>query len=283
MVKKSFAALFFMLLCFSFLFAQNTKKSNEINWELLEVSGQKYSNNFGITKYYRTFNYLTSGISFIAQDSLEWMKDSNWELVSVYGYEGGSSLFFKRIYDKQRTEKEIERLKKDFEKGSPAVANTGVIDLDLVEDDQKARELALSEKIKYANLLKQINGLPLKIVSLETTSDNPKVSKVAIELVLDATALLVKDGKSYRSSEAEKYFQETVRQILDKLNAQSNSSSTTGNSRIFSSGNLKPEKIGGFKNFYGDVNLKISVIVDLNGQQNIVSQGFVYSNLKKDK
>ncbi|HQU86513.1 MAG TPA: hypothetical protein PKY59_25505, partial [Pyrinomonadaceae bacterium] len=199
MLKNLLFAAFFTLLCFSFLSAQTSKKSDEINWEILLIYDlEKIQTDDRFPFEMRTYNYLTSGTVFYGPASLEWIKDSSWELVS-----SDSGLHFKRPYNKQRTDKEIEWLKKEYEKSysaSQIVPQSDLIDLDLVEYTQKAIDLGKSEKAKYENLLKQINEFPLKVISVETTSYDSTFSRVKAEIILDATNVLIKEGKNYRSS-----------------------------------------------------------------------------------
>lgn len=281
MLKNLFFTAFFTLLCFSFLSAQTSKKSADTNWEILLIYGLENRQTVsGVSYEIRTYNYLTSGAEFNGPVSLEWIKDSGWELVS-----SDPVLYFKRRYNTQRTEKEIEWLKKEYEKNrSPIkpVSQNDLIDLDLVEYKQKSIDLGKSEKAKYENLLNQINEFPIKVISVETTSYDPKFSRVKAEIVLDATNVLVKDGKSYRSSEAEKYFQETSKKILEKLGLRI-PSYISGLSWNISQGEVIPQKIGDFNRPVYGICLKISLILNLNNRQIIVSQGFIDTRVEKDK
>ncbi len=254
MFKKWFIGLFLVALCASVSFSQNTQKQNETNWEFLSM-------------YAGNCNYLTSNISLQCPSSWEWLKESAWEMVGV----NECCVYFKRPYNKARTDKEIEWLKKKF--NSQKQNEFNLVDLDKSETKQKLDEFNRSEEVKLRNALEKVKEFPLRIITVESKARDLNQPSIAAEIVLDATSILLKNGK-YRSSEAEKYFNENTKRILEIIGL-SVAYSYNGNALSISNGGFKPFKFGTFDNYYSGIHLKISVIVNYNNQQNIVAQNFI--------
>ena len=276
MLRKWFVGLFLIFLCLSFSNAQNSKKQNETPWEVLQVSAVINCGRDGFKNDCREYSYLTSGILFKGQPSLEWMKESGWELVGVETYEqtpNPDRLYFKRRYDKARTEGEIERLKKEFENSESRTIDAGLKDLDSIENKQKLDEFNKGEELKIKTALQQIKALPLKIIEIKSASTELKKPHVSVEIALDATSVLLKNGNEYRASEAEKYFVTARKQIIDELKLIS-STPYGGNAESISKGSFRPA-IGNIPNsgIY-ELFLRISIIVNFQNKQNIVAQGW---------
>jgi hypothetical protein len=214
MQKRWLAALFLVFLYVSFTFAQNVRKQNEAQWEFLQVSAVRTCNLYGFQKDCRRYEYIASGEFFDAQNSLVWIKESGWELVGVSTSENFHALYFKRLYNKARTENEIVWLKKEFEKESPKPAASSLIDLDTIENKQKLDAFNQSEVSRMRTALEQISGLPIKIISVASEAVSVRNPRAGAEIVLDATPVLLKDGNRYRSSDADKYYQDAVKLIL---------------------------------------------------------------------
>ena len=275
MFRKTFITLFAIALFFGVSSAQNNKLTQ---WEYLEVSGPKYSSDEDHTiKYYRDYNYLTSVTFFIGQNSLEWMKNSGWELVSVVNNgESPVSMFFKRPFEKTRTDNEIARLKEGFESVNQVPqkpAQSALVDLDEQEFQQKLADFNKRQETRLRTALEQVKNLPLKIISVQSKSSRLDGELSKAEIVLDATAVLLKDGKNYRSSEADKYYRDSVRRILDSIGVISNSNLDNTAKNI--SKGQPPTPIGKFSYFGSEVAVYTSVIININGQQSIISQGMV--------
>ena len=255
MFKKWFIGLFLVALCASVSFSQNTKRQNETNWEYLSVG--TYGGN------YREYNYLTSGIFFSGPISIEWLKESGWEMVGV----SECCFYFKRPYNKTRTEQEIERLKKEFNQKQ---TESDLIDLDAVEGKQNLDEFNKSEESNLRIALENIKIPALQIISVKSTSKVLNRKQVRAELVLDATSILLKDGK-YRSSEADKYYQEGVKQIIQSLQITPIGSNES-HAKAISQGSYRPRKIGEFIFWTNGISLKVSVIINYKNKQIIVAQ-----------
>ena len=283
MFKKASIALFAVLFFSVFLFAQGGR-NNLIRWEYLEVSGTKYSSGYNqTTRYYRDYNFLTSATNFAGKNSLEWMKDSGWELVSVVNNgESPVSLYFKRPFKKVLTENEITRLKKEYETEFQTPPKSVLVDLDEQEFKQKINDFNRTEEVKLRTALAQIKNLPLKIIRVQSNSSVIDTPRVSAEMVLDATSLLVKNENTYRSSEAEKVYQAAAKQIIESLGLAANSN-FRGNAQGISKSYIVPQPVGKFNNFYDEFSILISLVINTENQQVIVAQGVIYSSRIKEK
>jgi len=278
MVKKWFPGLFLVFLCVSFSYSQNSRSQNETSWEYLEIS---VVDNACSSRSYtcRHYHYFNSGVRFDGPASVDWINKSGWELANVMSNEGFlNGLLFRRAFNKERTEKEIEWLKTELDKERQTIKETkpvsDLVDLDRLEAIRKLDDFDKSEEARLRTALEKINNLPLKIISVSSDAASTDYSRVGAELVLDGTSIFLKDGNKYRSLEVDKYFKETVKQILDGLNVSSNST-INSNVQGISNGAFKPE-IGKFSFSGNGVTLKVSVIVNYQNRQNIVAQGWIY-------
>jgi len=276
MFRKTVVALFALTLLSGVSFAQNSKTRNFSQWEYLEVAG--ISSCYTPSRYFncRRYNYLTTEVSFQGRASLEWMKTSGWELVGIAAIpESSATLFFKRPLDRIRTENEIAQLKKDYEmevQTVPTPPKSALTDLDEQEFLQKLADYNRTEEINLRAALGQIKNLSLRIVSVRSKTQRLDSAAISAEIVLDATSILLKDGKSYRSSEAEKFYQDAAKQILKNLRLTSSSSPISGNAQRISKGSFSPQPIGKFSEIYGGFTIMISVVINICNQQNMVAQ-----------
>jgi hypothetical protein len=284
MLRKSFSSLLLVFLLANFSFPQSSKKDNQTKWEVLVVGeiSEKIDVLTRKSLKYRNYQYLTSNVSLEGTASLEWLKDSGWELVGTTNYgenNNYTSLYFKRIYNKERTEKEIERLKKDFEKETSffkeSANENSLTDLDNLDIKQKLDEYNKSQELKLRNALGKVKNIPMEIISVKAQSRRLNEQSVGAEIVIDATSVLLKPDNNYRSTEADKYAQETIKSVLEQMQLSlPNDIRSTADS--ITKGVYKP-LIGEFSFSNINVTLKISFIVKANNKQNIVAQSYIRS------
>ena len=284
--------LFLAITLFSaFSSAQTDKNVKPIDWEYLEISGTKsFNTEYYQTVLYRDYNFLTSAKKLTGQDSLEWLKDSGWELVSVVNYGEGANigLFFKRPYSVTRTTTEIASLEKGYERETltpQSSAKSALVDLDEQEFRRKLATYNKGEETNIQTVLEQIKSFPLKIISVHSNASKLGATRFDAEIVIDATSVLLKDGKNYRASEADKYFGDAVKQIGEKLRITPDSyiSQLKSHSQEISKGYFKTAPIGAFSNKFSEINLKISAVIVSDGQQNIVAQDVIYGKRIKEE
>lgn len=280
MMNKWLAGLFLAFLCASFSFSQTSKRQTEAKWEFMEVSwasGQCRVRDF--ERRCRKYNYVTSGVLVEAPDSLEWMSESGWELVGMTASEGYQSLFFKRRYDRTRTEREIDWLEKQLDKVEGTVGNTNLIDLDSIESRQKLAEFNKNEAAQLTAALRQIKNLPLSVIEVKSNAIDLKNPRLAADVVLDATAVLLKNGSEYRASEVDDYFNAAAKQIIGDLKMITDYRERKS-ARAISSGVQIP-KSGGIATNYNEIILRISVVLTRQGKRNIVAQNWIAGKLPK--
>ncbi|MCU0239389.1 MAG: hypothetical protein MUC29_08100 [Pyrinomonadaceae bacterium] len=284
MLRKSFSSLLLVIFLVSISYSQNSKKVTETKWEVLVIReiSEKRNSFTRKTLEYRNYQYLTSNVSFEGTASLEWLKDSSWELVGTTNYgenNNYTSLYFKRLYNKERTEKEIERLKKEFEKEANAlkelIQENELTDLDMLEAKEKLKEYNKNQEIKLRNALEKVKNIPIEIISVKSQSRRLNEQSVGAEIVIDATPVLLKSDSSYRSTEAEKYAQETIKSILEQMQL-SLPKEIRSNTDAIVKGVYKP-KLGDFSFSIINVNLMISFVIKANNKQNIVAQSYIQS------
>ncbi len=289
MLKKTIGILVLCFLCSTIAFAQS-----ETQWEYLEVSPQTYTESYGVYKSnvsVRRYNYLNEGKSMFGEPTFERLGKAGWELVNAYSLENNTknnttSYIFKRRYIKARTDKEIEELEKWLKQEVAKIQppkEFNLNDLDVFEEKQNLAAYNRSQEEKLRNVLEQIKDIPIQIINVESVSPNIGRTSAAAEIVVDATSILLKNGNNYRSSEAQEYLKQVVAKIINRDNSplkwQSNVGSNIGNTnaKAISVGSTTPQKIGQLRlnnvNYISDgILLRISIIVNYKGQQNIVNQ-----------
>lgn len=280
MIRKWFAAPLLAFLCVSFSLAQDLKLKNETQWEFLEVFPAS-KNCDGV--YYekdacRYYLYPGSGLGISGPASLDWLSESGWELVGfVPAGESPHHIYFKRHYNKARTEREIAWLKQKLQKDIQGltvkrkIVRNELVDLDALEKKQKIDDYNKAAEAKLRAALEQLKDLPLRIVNVISIAKTTGQTIIGAEIVLDGTSALLKDGNKYRSSDAAKYFSESVNQILDRLNV-SGKKVGGGNTALIANGSVTPV-IGEFYFYQEGLTLKVTVIVNSQNKENIVAQG----------
>lgn len=252
MLKKFFITLFLFVFCVSVSSAQYVNKQ----WEYLEVSEITSSYNPYTQEYipYRSYNFLNSGKIVSGTAYLDWIGKSGWELVGAISTGENNSvtkLVFKRPYNEQVTKREIEELEKSVKEQTKAPP-TVLVDLDAQEAKQKLNEFNRQEEQKLRTALSKINNLPIKVVNVKSTAYALNKTRLAVEIVVDGTSALLKDGNKYRSSEAKNYLQEIAKQVSDSLDLINNSFNQSY-SRF---------QIGKLANNYGRISIGITVVVN---------------------
>lgn len=275
MMKKWLLGLFLMFASAFFAFPQKKLQQTETTWEMLEISDItdcRTDSSFD-RRECRNYDYLTSGTTFIGLASLEWLKASGWEFVGVVNRADSTDrLYFKRRFDRLRTEREIGELKKAFEKSR---RRSGLTDLDESEFQQQIQQFRQGESARLRMALEQTGNPALTVINVESNARTVKEPSLSAEIVLDATPVLLKKDGAYRASEADRYFNESVKQILEKIKVSS-SSEPFGSAQRISAGTFKPVRIGAFRTLSPGISIKISVVINYDERQNIVAQGWIY-------
>lgn len=275
MFFKIFVAIFLVIFSFTISFAQN-----ENQWEYLEVS--EINNSYkDFSESYRFYKYLNRNISFRGESALDRIGKAGWELVGVVNSnsEGSAArLIFKRKYNKEHTDEEIKELKKwelSVITDEPAPSrNFNIIDVDLVESNQTIVNYNRSQEQKLRNILEKIKDLPFRIVSVKSNSKVVGQTALGAELVVDATKILLKDNKTYSSSETEKYFREVLEKIINQIPLEWLTEQLPSQAKAISEKGYRIQ-IGDFNSFSDGIYLKTSLVIEFQGQENVVDVGYL--------
>ncbi len=141
MPKKFFITLFLFALFVSVSSAQAVNKQ----WEYLEVS-QIFGSYVPYTQEYfpyRNYNFFNVGKTVAGNSSLDWIGKSGWELVGAVSTGDNNSetkLIFKRPYNAQVSNREIEKLEKSFSE-QKKIPSVELVDLDAQEAKQKLDDI----------------------------------------------------------------------------------------------------------------------------------------------
>lgn len=258
----------------------------EIPWEYLEISSPSYSIRENETLHYRHYNFLTAGESFSGPTSLAWLKGTGWELTSTVSFpeSGQTVMYFKRQVDDARTSREISLLKNKYDSQpivrAPSKQNRKVVDLDRTEQGQKLVEYNRTEEAKLRAALGMVQGVPMKILSVRSGASNVGSSRVAADVVIDASSILVKNGNQYRSSEADTYLRDTALKIAQTARI-SYRDDIQPNAALISEGLRTPEEPGKEITPGGSVSIRLTLVIVVMGEQNIIAQGYINGNWLK--
>lgn len=217
----------------------------------------------------KTLAYRSIGLSATAQEaneiqqSLDVLGRFGWEVITVVGAIGGDQqIVMKRRYDKNRVASEglsilrgrelylndlidiLERSRKTREEQEAAAAvrnQSRLVDLDAKESEDRRQQLTseLGEKIKL--ILVSIPVVKNPIVSARAFDSSGKYNYVDIKL--DVTELMLKDGGNYRASEVKNWLGTTpIPALRSTLDYGSSSIDITVSATINFNG--KTEKVG---------------------------------------
>jgi hypothetical protein len=247
----------------------------EIQWEYLVVSYGKTL--FGSPE--KTLAYRSIGLAATAQEaneiqqSLDILGRFGWEVITVVGSIGGDQqIVLKRRYEKAKVANEglailrgrelylkdlidiLERgrkIREESEAAAVAARNQPrLVDLDAKESEEKRMQLTAELNAKVKSALNEIQGAKDPSVSARVLDSAGKYSYVDIKI--DLTDLMLKDGGNYRASEVRNWLNSTLIPTLKRaFNSVSGSLDITVTANINFNG--KVEKVGEQKTRYSDI------------------------------
>lgn len=247
----------------------------EIQWEYLVVSYGKTL--FGSPE--KTLAYRSIGLAATAQEaneiqqSLDILGRFGWEVITVVGSIGGDQqIVLKRRYEKTKVANEglailrgrelylkdlidiLERgrkIREESEAAAIAARNQPrLVDLDAKESEEKRMQLTAELNAKVKSALNEIQGAKDPSVSARVLDSAGKYSYVDIKI--DLTDLMLKDGGNYRASEVRNWLNSTLIPTLKRaFNSVSGSLDITVTANINFNG--KVEKVGEQKTRYSDI------------------------------
>ncbi|MGB2753243.1 MAG: hypothetical protein WBC19_14400 [Pyrinomonadaceae bacterium] len=213
-------------------------RSNQPQWEYLVVSFGKVYFSDPMTDPEAKSSGLSKLLSFsqagivIAKEGLSTQKSMDtlgkfgWELVGAVGVIGGDQeMLFKRAYDEGRSKQEEELIRQEGEKlrkiledertkSSLAVPATELVDLDEAEriEARNANRRAQEERFKTSTA-SVISG-SVKTKSVLSNSTSATDTDLSANIVIDGTTQLLTGGNKYRSSEAKRLGESTLKAIM---------------------------------------------------------------------
>ena len=247
----------------------------EIQWEYLVVSYGKTL--FGSPE--KTLAYRSIGLAATAQEANEIQQSFDilgrfgWEVITVVGSIGGDQqIVLKRRYEKAKVANEglailrgrelylkdlidiLERgrkIREESEAAAVAARNQPrLVDLDAKESEEKRMQLTAELNAKVKSALNEIQGAKDPSVSARVLDSAGKYSYVDIKI--DLTDLMLKDGGNYRASEVRNWLNSTLIPTLKRaFDSVSGSLDITVTANINFNG--KVEKVGEQKTRYSDI------------------------------
>ncbi len=246
----------------------------DIQWEYLVVSYGKTL--FGSPE--KTLAYRSIGLAVTAQEaneiqqSLDILGRFGWEVITIVGSIGGDQqIVMKRRYEKNRVANEgiailrgrelylkdlidiLERGRRIREESEAAIASARnqpkLIDLDAKEREDKRLQLSAQLTSAVKSALTDVQGVKDPIISTRVLDSEGRYK--FIDVKIDLTDLMLKDGNNYRASEVKNWLNSVLLSSLKKsLTTSSGSIDITASATITFNG--KSEKVGEAKTSYSD-------------------------------
>lgn len=201
-------------------------------WEYLVVSfGKAYFASPGSSGSSGSKIRALSELGFIAQEAtsiqrnLDKLGHYGWDLVCAVGAIGGDQEYIlKRRFDPNRSAQEASLVAEDAQRLRDAEANriaeaqkatgSSLVDLDVVEQKEQEKNACMILESRIRNALSQLAAASPPIATINTSySLRPNAELV---LVVDGTAALLKDGGTYRSSEARELAGTLISSVVEK-------------------------------------------------------------------
>ncbi len=286
MVKIKRIAVLILSVSLSLIaFAQNKSQSTpvlpsiatnqDIQWEYLVVSYGKTL--FGSPE--KTLAYRSIGLAVTAQEaneiqqSLDILGRFGWEVITIVGSIGGDQqIVMKRRYDKNRVANEgiailrgrelylkdlidiLERGRKIREESEAVTAaarnQPKLIDLDAKEREDKRLKFTAELATAVKSALADVPGVKDPVTSARVIGSDGKYKFVDVNV--DLTDLMLKDGNSYRASEVRNWLNSVLLASLKKsLDTSGGSIDITASATITFNG--KSEKVGEQKTRYSEI------------------------------
>ncbi|QQS42214.1 MAG: hypothetical protein IPM63_04520 [Acidobacteriota bacterium] len=241
-------------------------------WEYLVVSfGKVYFSNpltdpdsksLGRSKLisFSEAGFIVAQEGMSVQRYMDTLGKFGWELVGVVGAIGGDQeMLFKRPYREGRSQKEAELIKKEAEllaKARSDLSTGELVDLDEVERIAARDQHRRSQEDRMRTALSSVTAFQFKIKSLSSSAASPKDSDVRVELVVDGTTNLLRDGNKYRASEAKKLAESAASTVMSAARVTETNTYGGDSSLAF---------------YLGDVKVSVEVVITVNGKEKVVA------------
>lgn len=249
--------------------------NQEIQWEYLVVSyGKTLFGSPDKTLAYRSIGLVaTAREASEIQQSLDILGRFGWEVITIVGSIGGDQqIVLKRRYDKNRVANEsiaifrgrelylkdlidiFERARKIREESELANAASRnqpkLIDLDAKEAEDKRLQLTAEFITTAKSALNDVQGIKNPVISVRVLDSEGRFRY--IDIGIDLTDLMLKDGSTYRASEVKNWLNSVLLSSFKKtFNSPTFNISIKASATITFNG--KVEKVGEEKTEYSRI------------------------------
>lgn len=276
MLKKLVFTILLSLFCVHTFSAQTSNQQ----WEYLIVSVINLGDKKDLSVSEKWMGVRQGKLGFsqevLTQNEFDRLGKLGWELVSsIPLFDANQNLsfssskfIFKRLFNAERSQREAEELTKLINelKNNQLQSKPQVADLiELDRADILAEQNKTADKIKTKLELAIKNASPATIVNLRVDYQSSNKT-VYSELVVDGSSALLKEGNKYRASEAKEFARRIATVIFNKI----------GLEKVPSNNNFYYDD-GSFEN-RGNVLIKLSVIINYNGQNREIAQSYINGN-----
>lgn len=255
-----------------------TPTQSSESWEYLIVSVSNFNDKSPLNVSEKWMGRRQGNVGFFQdvgiQNEFDRLGKLGWELVGTLtpttepsnniqiNY---SKFIFKRKYDTERSKREIEEQSKllDEFRVVKSKSNIEFIELDYADSIGKEREIYNRVKSQFETSIKK-SGLNLETRRFDYSS---REKFIYAEIVINASAELLKDGNKYRLSEARKY----LRQISEDIFNKSGMTVSSPNAEYYS-------ESGSFQT-NGNVKIYIGIAVKNGDFEKRVTNGYITGNL----
>jgi len=214
---------------------------------------------------YSKLGVVSASEALTTQFQMDTLGKFGWELVGVVGAIGGDQeLLFKRPFNPGQSKLEAAIIKKEGETLLAAQneeatmlavklkSKVDLVDLDALERAEAIDKNRRSQEDHLKKAISDFSEYPVTSVNVRSTADSPTGTEVRAEIVVDGSAVLLKDGNIYRKSEAKTLAEKVSKELALKAGVRNDSYR------------------------YSGVTLNVSIKVTYKGVSEIVAQKSVY-------
>ena len=165
---------------------------------------------------YSKLGVVSASEALTTQFQMDTLGKFGWELIGVVGaIAGDQELLFKRPFNPGQSKLEAALIKREGEillAGQNAEAiklanklksKVDLVDLDAAERAEAIDKNRRSQEDRLKKSIAEYSTYPIMNVTVRSSADSPTSTRVRADIIVDGSAVLLKDGNSYRKSEAE--------------------------------------------------------------------------------
>lgn len=202
--------------------AQATSRGISRQWEYLVVSfGKAYfsdpnrepeTKTAGLSKLvsYSKVGIVSAQEALTVQSQMDTLGRFGWELIGIVGVIGGDQeMVFRRAYDPEQSKTEAALIREEGERLLAVrreviadLAQADFVDLDATERAAAIAQTRQNEEARLRTAIASLNNPAIANVKIVSTALSSDSSAVTVEVTVDGSSELLKEGNRYRSTEA---------------------------------------------------------------------------------